>query len=102
MASTHFILLQNATILAPRGPGDDTIVPLKQHSLLIQGNKIARIAANIDPPSGATGVSDCTAKMRSPGVSGTHHPVWGTQLKGREADRSLLEYMGPGKRNLFE
>ncbi|KAM0377549.1 hypothetical protein ACHAPY_006717 [Fusarium culmorum] len=89
------ILLQNATLLVPRGPGDDHIVPLKNHSLLIEGNKITRIAAQIEPPSDATEVIDCTAKLITPGFIDTHHHLWQTQMKGRHADHSLLEYMAP-------
>ena len=94
--SPQSILLRNATILAPRGPGDDEIVPLKQQSLLIEGNKIARIAPHIDPPSPSTEIIDCTAKIISPGFIDTHHHVWQTQLKGRHADQTLLQYMAPG------
>ncbi|KAM0392040.1 hypothetical protein ACHAQC_006853 [Fusarium culmorum] len=90
------ILLQNATLLVPRGPGDDHIVPLKNHSLLIEGNKITRIAAQIESPSDATEVIDCTAKLITPGFIDTHHHLWQTQMKGRHADHSLLEYMAPG------
>ncbi|KAI1068701.1 hypothetical protein LB507_006216 [Fusarium sp. FIESC RH6] len=90
------ILLKNATLLVPRGSGDDTIVPLKNHSLLIEGNKITRIAAQIDPPSESTEVIDCTAKLITPGFIDTHHHVWQTQVKGRHADHGLLEYMAPG------
>ncbi|KAF5972892.1 5-methylthioadenosine s-adenosylhomocysteine deaminase [Fusarium coicis] len=96
MSSYQPILLQNATILVPKGPGDDHFVPLKNHSLLIEGNRIARIAPHIDPPSESTEVIDCSAKIISPGFVDTHHHVWQTQLKGRHADHSLLEYMVPG------
>ncbi|KAF5706686.1 5-methylthioadenosine s-adenosylhomocysteine deaminase [Fusarium mundagurra] len=96
MSSYQSILLSNATILVPKGPGDDHVVPLKNHSLLIEGNKIARIAPRIDPPSESTEIIDCSAKIISPGFVDTHHHVWQTQLKGRHADHSLLEYMVPG------
>ena len=97
MAPTQSILLQNATLLVPKGAGDDHIVPLKNHSLLIEGNAIARIAPHIDPPSASTEVVDCTAKIVSPGFIDTHHHVWQTQVKGRHADHTLLEYMAPGE-----
>ncbi|KAF4962234.1 hypothetical protein FSARC_9686 [Fusarium sarcochroum] len=100
MAAAHSILLKNATILVPQGPGDDTIVPINHHSLLVEGNKIARIAAHIDPPSESTEVIDCTSKIVSPGFIDTHHHVWQTQLKGRHADHSLLEYMAPVSGNM--
>ncbi|KAG9501896.1 hypothetical protein J7337_007597 [Fusarium musae] len=96
MSSYQSILLQNATILVPKGPGDDHVIPLKNHSLLIEGNRIARIAPHIDPSSKSTEVIDCSAKIISPGFVDTHHHVWQTQLKGRHADHSLLEYMVPG------
>ncbi|CVK85967.1 related to cytosine deaminase and related metal-dependent hydrolases [Fusarium mangiferae] len=96
MPSYQSILLQNATLLVPKGPGDDHVIPLKNHSLLIEGNKIARIAPHIYPPSESTEVIDCSAKIISPGFVDTHHHVWQTQLKGRHADHSLLEYMVPG------
>ncbi|SCV52014.1 related to cytosine deaminase and related metal-dependent hydrolases [Fusarium fujikuroi] len=96
MPSNQYILLQNATILVPKGPEDDHVIPLKNHSLLIEGNKIALIAPQIDPPSESTEVIDCSAKIISPGFVDTHHHVWQTQLKGRHADHSLLEYMVPG------
>lgn len=97
MSSYQSILLQNATLLVPKGSGDDHVIPLKNHSLLIEGNKIARIAAHIDPPYETTEVIDCSAKIISPGFVDTHHHVWQTQLKGRHANHSLLEYMVPGR-----
>ncbi|KAF5594944.1 5-methylthioadenosine s-adenosylhomocysteine deaminase [Fusarium pseudocircinatum] len=96
MSLYQSILLKNATILVPKGPGDNHVIPLKNHSLLIKGNKIARIAPHIDPPSESTEVIDCSAKIISPGFVDTHHHVWQTQLKGRHADHSLFEYMVPG------
>ncbi|KAF5547610.1 5-methylthioadenosine s-adenosylhomocysteine deaminase [Fusarium phyllophilum] len=96
MSPYQSILLQNATLIVPKGHGDDHVIPLKNHALLIEGNRIARIASHIDPPSQSTEVIDCSAKIISPGFVDTHHHVWQTQLKGRHADHSLLEYMVPG------
>lgn len=93
------ILLQNATILVPSGKPNDEVVPLRGHSLLIEDNKIARIAQNVTPDNG-TKVIDCTDKLVSPGFVDTHHHLWQTQLKGRYADQTLLEYLPNGERNL--
>ncbi|GAT22114.1 5-methylthioadenosine/S-adenosylhomocysteine deaminase n1 [Aspergillus luchuensis] len=87
------ILLQNATILVPSG---DDVTPLREHSLLIEGNKIAQISSHIAPPSADTQVIDCTGKIVSPGFIDTHHHLWQTQLKGRHADHTLIEYMPTG------
>lgn len=89
------ILLQNATILVPSGEPNDSVKPLRGHSLLIDGKIISQIAPTIEPPAGAQ-VIDCTGKIISPGFIDTHHHVWQTQLKGRHADHTLLEYMPTG------
>ncbi|KAI1041080.1 hypothetical protein LB505_005815 [Fusarium chuoi] len=78
MSSKQYILLQNATLLVPKGAEDDHVIQLKNHSLLIEGNKIARIALHIDPPSESTEVIDCSAKIISPGFVDTHHHLGGS------------------------
>ncbi|KAJ5111437.1 hypothetical protein N7532_001972 [Penicillium argentinense] len=89
------ILLQNATILVPSGEPKGYVKPLRNHSLLVEGNRISKIACEIDAPAG-TEVIDCTDKIISPGFIDTHHHVWQTQLKGRHADQTLLEYLPNG------
>ncbi|RAH84309.1 Metallo-dependent hydrolase [Aspergillus japonicus CBS 114.51] len=90
------ILLQNATILVPSGDKTDYVVPLRNYSLLIEGTKISQIAPQIAPPAASTQVIDCTGKIISPGFIDTHHHLWQTQLKGRHADHTLIEYMPTG------
>lgn len=89
------ILLEHATIIVPSTAESDFSI-LRDHSLLIEGNKIARIASQIDAPSESTEVIDCTGKILSPGFVDTHHHLWPTQLKGRHADDTVLDYMFKG------
>ncbi|PYH44714.1 amidohydrolase family protein [Aspergillus saccharolyticus JOP 1030-1] len=53
--------------------------PLHNHSLRIEGNKIAQIASEITPPSAPTHTIDCTGKIISPGLIDTHHHLWQTE-----------------------
>lgn len=89
------ILLRNATILVPSGNPNDYVTPLREHSLLIQDSKIAEIAPSIEPPVDST-IIDCSDKIISPGFIDTHHHIWQTQLKGRHANQTLLEYLPNG------
>ncbi|KAF4997043.1 hypothetical protein FDECE_12221 [Fusarium decemcellulare] len=95
MSTTRSFLLQNATILVPRS-NDDTVAPLRNHDLLVEGNKISRIARHIQSPSDQTEIIDCSGKILSPGFVDTHHHVWQTQLKGRHGDHTLMEYVPTG------
>src|ERR1700761_1303741 len=95
MASTTSLLLRNGTLL---------ILDAKDHitspkaDLLVVGNKISKIAANISPPEGSEcEITDCTDKIISPGFVDTHHHVWQTLLKGLHADELLLDYMITGE-----
>ncbi|KAJ4863171.1 amidohydrolase family domain-containing protein [Trichoderma breve] len=99
--SAPSILLRNATILVPGTTESKPVAAVRNHSLLVEGNKIVRIAAHIDAPSDKTQVIDCTGKIVSPGFIDTHHHVWQTQLKGRHADHSLLEYVPAGNMQSF-
>jgi cytosine/adenosine deaminase-related metal-dependent hydrolase len=91
--STSSFLLQGGTILYHER--DDSITPLKNADLLIEGNLIKAIGSNL-PGSEKTRVIDCTNKIISPGFIDTHHHLWQSQLKGRFNDDTLLDYMPKG------
>lgn len=63
--------------------------------LLIEGNTISRIEADIAAPND-TQVIDCVDKILTPGFIDTHHHVWQTLLKGRHGDDLLLDYFPKG------
>jgi cytosine/adenosine deaminase-related metal-dependent hydrolase len=71
------ILLKDGTALI-HGPDDH--VEVVKTNILIEGNKITKIAKDISIPS-ETKTIDCTDKIISPGFIDTHHHVWQTQLK---------------------
>ncbi|KAF4610385.1 hypothetical protein G7Y89_g15733 [Cudoniella acicularis] len=90
--ATKTILLQGGTILTH--DQNDHVHPLKA-DILIEGDLISKIEANITPPAG-TQVIGCKNKIISPGFIDTHHHVWQTLLKGRHANELLLEYFYTG------
>ncbi len=63
--------------------------------LLVEGSTIAKIEKDIEPDSG-TKVVDCKGKFISPGFIDTHHHLYQTQLKGKHANHTLLEYFPSG------
>ncbi|KAK7425522.1 hypothetical protein QQZ08_007963 [Neonectria magnoliae] len=92
-AATPAILLKGGTLLVH--DGKDQVKPLGNTDILIQANRIARIAKGISAPAGAELVN-CSGKIISPGFVDTHHHLWQTQLKGSHADQSVFEYIPSG------
>jgi cytosine/adenosine deaminase-related metal-dependent hydrolase len=90
--STNSILLQGGTVLVH--DEDDHVHPIKA-DLLIEGNIIMKIEAEISLPSHAQ-ILDCKDKIITPGFVDTHHHVWQTLLKGCHANQLLLDYMPDG------
>ena len=86
------ILLRGGTLLVH--DDNDRVVPTKA-DLLIEGAQITQLADHIDAPESAI-VYDCRNKLISPGFISTHNHIWQTQLKGRHADQTLLEYLPCG------
>lgn len=86
------ILLKGGTLLVH--DNNDKVVPTRA-DLLIEGDRIARIDANMSVPASAK-VMDCADKLISPGFVSTHAHLWQSQLKGRHADHTLVEYMPAG------
>jgi len=93
--ATSSLLLKGGIVLTHGA--DDHVKPIKA-DLLIEGNKIAKIAENISTLAAAQ-VIDCTDKILSPGFVDTHHHVWQSALKGRHADQLVLDYSYTGKLN---
>ncbi|KAJ9357594.1 hypothetical protein DTO280E4_3296 [Paecilomyces variotii] len=92
MVSIPTILLKGGNLLAHEGT---KVQVLKGYDLLIEGKEIRKIAKGITAPAGAR-VVDCANKIVSPGFIDTHHHLWQSQLKGRHADHSFIDYMVHG------
>jgi len=89
------ILLKNGIVLSHGA--DDHVTALHNTDVLIEGNKIVKIGKSL---ASADETIDCTHKIISPGFVDTHHHMWQTQLKGRHADETLLQYMISGEHPL--
>lgn len=70
-------LLQQGTVLAHN---DGRVVVLKEHDVLIQGNKITQIGQNLSCPGAEGTVISCRDKIICPGFIDTHHHLWQTQV----------------------
>ncbi|KAJ9298986.1 hypothetical protein DTO271G3_3228 [Paecilomyces variotii] len=92
MVSNPTILLKGGNLLVHEGT---RVQVLKGYDLLIEGKEIRKIAKGITAPAG-TRVVDCANKIVSPGFIDTHHHLWQSQLKGRHADHSFIDYMVHG------
>lgn len=73
----------------------DHVNPIRA-DLLIEGSNITQIGQGITADASVT-VIDCKDKIVSPGFIDTHHHLWQTQLKGRHANETLLDYMTSGE-----
>ena len=105
------ILLKNGTALIHKS---DDHVEAVNIDILIEGNRITKIAKDLSAPEAE--VIECTDKIISPGFIDTHHhvrpilchscsfqafhaddvQVWQTQLKGRHANHTLMQYFPSG------
>lgn len=89
---SHQLLLKGGTVLIH---DDQDNVQALERDILIEGNRIIKIASNIGNVANAE-LIDCDSMIISPGFVDTHHHLWQTQLKGRHANELLLDYMASG------
>ncbi|EMC99137.1 hypothetical protein BAUCODRAFT_392692 [Baudoinia panamericana UAMH 10762] len=85
------LLLRNGTVLLH--DENDHVKPTVT-DVLVQGNLIKSIGTDL--PSSGVEIIDCTNKIVSPGFVDTHHHVWQSQLRGRHADETLIQYLPTG------
>lgn len=90
--SQSSILLQGGTLLLH--DNSNHVIPTIK-DLLIEGSAISKIEKAIDPPEGAK-VIECAGRIISPGFIDTHRHLFQTQMKGKHANHTLIEYMPPG------
>jgi cytosine/adenosine deaminase-related metal-dependent hydrolase len=91
--SKNSILLRGGILLLH--DSEDTVSAVES-DLLIEGNKIKKIAPNIREVAPDTQILDCAGKIISPGFIDTHRHMWQTQLKGRHGDELLFDYIPTG------
>lgn len=95
---TTTILLKNGTVLQHQD--GDRIEPLHATDVLIEGNRIKKIARDLQSPPDAQ-VINCSGRIVSPGMIDTHNHLWMTQRNARHAEQTLLEYIYTGRCSTF-
>ena len=95
--SQSTLLLKGGTVIT-HGSGDH--IKAIKADLLIEGNKIAKIAQDISAPSDSQTI-DCEDKIVAPGFIDTHRHMWNTALRGRHADELVMDYATHGKPSIY-
>ncbi|KAF8202703.1 hypothetical protein K438DRAFT_1965190 [Mycena galopus ATCC 62051] len=90
---TSSLLLRHGTLLIH--DENDHVTAVKT-DMLVVGNKITEIGADVPAPSPNTVVVDCKGKIVSPGFIDTHHHLFLTQLKGRHGNDLMLDFLPKG------
>jgi len=93
MTSESRILLRGGTVVIHEEDGTAKGI---QVDVFISGNKIEKIAKDIDPPPG-TEVIDCSNNIVAPGFVDTHRHMYTIGLRGRHGDDLLEDYLVRGK-----
>lgn len=95
------ILLKNATLLDGNGG-----TPLKQHAVLVQGDKIAAVATPNEAADLEQGhdIVDLTGKFLLPGLINTHDHVTNKRIRGTRAEKARMPVealVGMGVQNVL-
>lgn len=92
------LLLRAGRVLVHGAESPYHISTLPETDLLVENGIISQIGVAIEAPKDVqVEVIDCRGKIVSPGFINTHHHLWQTQLRGRHANHSLLQYMYTGE-----
>jgi cytosine/adenosine deaminase-related metal-dependent hydrolase len=91
------VLIRGGTILSM----DADVGDFAKGDMLVEGNRIVEVAAQIDAPDAA--VIDATGKIVIPGLIDTHHHQFETALRSHLADAILINDGRPGNElNYYE
>ncbi len=86
VAVTSRTLIRDAVVVTM----DDAVADLRRGSVLVEGERIAAIGADLD--TGDAEVVDGAGCILMPGLVNAHMHTWQTALRGAAADWTLLEY----------
>nr|BFE76795.1 amidohydrolase family protein [Actinoplanes digitatis] len=81
------VLFRNGTVLTM----DDRHTVLPDADVLVVGERIAEVGADLAAPEGAT-VIDASGGILMPGMIDTHRHMWQTAMRGYGADWTLTQY----------